>query len=108
MGFKTEDLRENYESLASAVVGQACEEYCYTLRKLKKYGPGGSHENQTMYKNQLKIKKEIEEFFNNEINIYMDNPPDSKILIKQLTKVANDEENHKVIRFLKNHTKKEG
>ena len=48
------DTRENYDMLAAAIVGQACEDYCYALRKRHKYGPNSPQKNDTLYKAQKK------------------------------------------------------
>ena len=101
------DTRENYEMLAAAVVGQACEDYCYALRKREKYGPNSSLKNDTLYKAQIKRIEELEEFFFLRMNSFTYETVDPVDLIHRLKEVAADTENYKVIRFLKNHTKGE-
>ena len=101
------DTRENFDMLAAAIVGQACEDYCYALRKKQKYGPNSSQKNDTLYKAQKKKIKELEYFFYNDMNRFTYETVDPNDLIARLKEVAKDTENFKVIRFLKNHTKGE-
>ena len=101
------DTRENYEMLAAAIVGQACEDYCYALRKKEKYGPHSPLKNDTLYKSQIKKIKELEDFFYHNMNSFTYENVNPDELIKRLKVVAKDTENFKVIRFLKNHTKGE-
>ena len=101
------DTRENYDMLAAAIVGQACEDYCYALIKKEKYGPNSSLKNNTLYKAQIKKIDELEDFFYNRMNLYTYENVDPDELIVRLKEVAKDTETYKVIRFLKNHTKGE-
>ena len=102
---------ENYRNFAAAVVGVACEEYCLALRRKEKYEnqlSGLSNKDQikkceSKINKQVKEIKDIEDFFGNEISIYLENPPSKTYLIKTLKKISADK-NNKVIRFLKNNT----
>lgn len=99
------NTKENYDMLAAAIVGQACEDYCYALRKKEKYNPESPLKNNTLYKAQIKKIEELEDFFFNHMNKYTYENVDPETLIIRLKEVAEDTENYKVIRFLKNHTK---
>ena len=101
------NTKNNYDMLAAAIVGQACEDYCYALRKKEKYGPNSPQKNDTLYKAQKKKIKELEYFFYNDMNCYTYENIDPDELIPRLKEVAADTEHYKVIRFLKNHTKGE-
>lgn len=94
------DLNTCYQELAAAIIGQACEDYCYAVRKKKKY----KDTDEKLYKSQLDIIKETKSFFNNEMSFYSQEKIDAKELIKQLNKIAKDVNSHQVIRFLKNQS----
>lgn len=90
-----------YANLKAAVVGQACEDYCYALRKEKKY----RHKEGTkkkLHDDQIKIIEECEDFFRNRLGFWMDEDIDPEVLISRLKVVAKDTYNYQVIRFLKN------
>ena len=94
------DLNTCYQELAAAIIGQACEDYCYAVRKKKKY----KDNNEKLYKSQLNIIKETKSFFNNEMLFYSQENINPKELIKQLNKIAKDVKNYQVIRFIKNQS----
>ena len=100
-------LTENYEKLKAAVVGLACEEYCYALRdkkKFKQFKDDVGSAQAKKYKRALATIKDCDAFFKNEISLYLDNPPEYKELIKRLKYIANRPQEYKVIRFIKNTT----
>ena len=105
-----ENLMKNYENLAAAVVGQACEDYCYALRHKKQfkefkdepYSEGGKK-----YRRALVTIADCTEFFKTGLYKYMDNPPQYEELIKRLKYVANHPDKFKIVRFLKNTTGEE-
>ena len=71
-------LNENYDRLKMAVVGQACEDYCYALRDKKKFKPFKDKKGAEAkkYRKAVRMIKDCDEFFRNEISFYMDNPPE--------------------------------
>lgn len=97
-------LNENYEKLRMAVVGQACEDYCYALRDKKKFKDFKNKigAEAKKYRKALRTIQDCDEFFKNEICLYMDNPPEYKDLIKRLKYVANHPQQFQIVRFLKN------
>ena len=99
-------LTENYENLKAAIVGQACEDYCYAIRDKKKFKPFKDNKGleARKYRKAISVIKDCDEFFKNDIGFYMDNPPEYKELIKRLKYVANRPDKYKVVRFLKNTT----
>lgn len=99
-------LNENYEKLMTAVVGQACEDYCYALRNKKKFKPFKDKKGAEAqkYRRAIRTIKECDEFFKTTMNSYMENPPEYKELIKRLKYVANRPNQYQIIRFLKNTT----
>ena len=102
-------LYKNYQALRAAVVGNACEEYCYALRNKKKFKPseGQSSKDKRKYRKAVKEIKDCEEFFKNDIGFYLDNPPEYKVLIKRLKYIAKNKKEFNVIRFLGNISSEE-
>ena len=95
------DYVEACATLKAAVVGQACEDYCYALRNEKKYR-NGEGTKKKLHNDQVKIIDECESFFHNGLSFWLESDVDPDVLIEQLKKIAKDTYNHKVIRFLKN------
>lgn len=106
---------ENYQNLAAAIIGQACEDYAYSLRNIPKYrklyknsekagDELGYKKYLKRYKKEVKLRDDCLDFFYHDMGSYMENPLNPDVLVARLKEIAKNKKEYEIIRILKNMT----